>query len=103
MISFDKSTTIITSNIGYFYLILATGIKTGFIITYFRKDSNETGYNFGPYLRYFLKKKIKEQTCFLRKLHYYGAYNTSNSVDNYSYGFTAGPVIFLNSSALKLK
>jgi hypothetical protein len=96
----DKSTTIIVNpNIGYFLFDnFATGIKTGFI-TYFRKDSpNETGYNFGPYLRYYFLKEDKRTNLFLEGNYYYGAYNTSNSAITNSYGFTAGPVIFLNSS-----
>ena len=94
-----SSTIIVNPNFGYFLFDkFASGIKTGFI-TYFRKDSpDETGYNFGPYLRYYFLKQDKVVNLFLEGNYFYGKYNTVNSAVTNSYGFTAGPVIFLNSS-----
>lgn len=94
-----SSTFLVNPNIGYFLFDkFTTGIKTGLII-YLRKDSpSETGYNFGPYLRYYFLKQDKVLNLFLEGNYNYGRYNTTNSAVTNSYGFTAGPVIFLNSS-----
>lgn len=94
----DRATQfLISPNAGYFFADkFAGGLKGSIGFTKLEGESINTGFNIGPFIRYYFLDIENRTNLFSEVSYAYGDSGTGLSSNSYS--IKAGPAIFLNSS-----
>lgn len=90
--------------VGYFLVDkLCTGIVTSFQETGSREQattiwSKFSNYNFGPFIRYYVLKKQNLVNIIAQGYYQFGAEGSTSGLNKSTIAFSAGPVLYFNSS-----
>jgi len=94
----------ISPAMGYFLIDkLCTGIVTSFQETGSRAQgttiwSKYSNFNFGPFVRYYFLKKEKLVNIIAQSYYQFGAEGSTSGLNKSTLAFSAGPVLYFNSS-----
>lgn len=94
----------ISPAVGYFLIDkLCTGLVTSFQETGSRAQgttvwSKYSNFNFGPFLRYYFLKKEKTVNILAQTYYQFGAEGSTSGLNKSTLDFSAGPVLYFNSS-----